>query len=288
MVFANMHNHSLFSDGRFSPEEIATLAKREGYGAVVLTDHDTVRGTYFMQKAARKAGLLTLLGCEFSALGLGTDFHLLGYDFNVDEPEMKALLERISHRLVTKTQLLFQWAVEAGVIKGMDWEEVPKAFPLNNYYCNEQIFNILMQKGLKTKEDYPEFAVAFGYTPEKEKRITEIIGIKQPDIEEVIRIIRKAGGVPVIAHPHGKLQYIEPLIEMGIMGIEVNFPSATKEESRILNEIADERGLYKTGGTDHSGILGGCLEDGEEYNCDPMLCGADEEAFMKLYKRILG
>ena len=54
MLFANCHNHSTFSDGAYPPEKIAELAKEAGHKAIVLTDHDTVRGTYFMQKAARK------------------------------------------------------------------------------------------------------------------------------------------------------------------------------------------------------------------------------------------
>ena len=82
MLFANSHNHSTFSDGVYTPEQIASMAKKLGYKAVVLTDHDTVRGTYFMQKAARKEGFLTLLGCEITTAEFGCEagFHLLGFD----------------------------------------------------------------------------------------------------------------------------------------------------------------------------------------------------------------
>ena len=56
MLFANCHFHSKFSDGEYYPEELARLARRQGYRAVMLTDHDTVRGNWFMQKAARMEG----------------------------------------------------------------------------------------------------------------------------------------------------------------------------------------------------------------------------------------
>ena len=288
MIFANMHNHSTFSDGKYTPEELVALAKSEGYGAVVLTDHDTVKGTYFMQKAARKAGLLTILGCEFSTLGLGTDFHLLGYDFNPNEPEMVQLLKRASGKQTERSRLLFEWAVEKGDIAGITWEEVLEAFPHNDYYCNDHVFYTMQAKGL-IKEKTETFKAAFSYRfKEREQRIAEITGLRDPDVSEVIRIIRKAGGVPVIAHPHGKLAYVKPLIEMGVMGIEVNFRHVTEEERVALYRMAEEKGLYKTGGTDHGGVLGGFLSEGNEFQCDPDGCGADEDEFMKLYRRVLG
>lgn len=288
MVFANMHNHSTFSDGKHTPDELMALAKAEGYGAVVLTDHDTVRGTYFVQKAARMAGLLTILGCEFSTLGLGTDFHLLGYDFNPDEPEMIRLLQHASRKQTERSRLLFEWAVGRGDIVGITWDEVLEAYPYNDYYCNDHVFYTMQAKGL-IEERTETFKAAFSYRfREREQRIAEITGLHDPDVREVIRIIRKAGGVPVIAHPHNKLQYVELLIEMGAMGIEVNFPGVTEEERAALYRMAEERGLYKTGGTDHSGVLGGFLSEGDEYQCEPEGCGADEDEFMKLYRRVLG
>lgn len=82
MIFVNGHNHSTFSSGVYTPEELATLAKKEGYKGIILTDHDTVQGTYFVQKAARKEGLLSLLGCEFTTTGFGEEFRLLAVCFN--------------------------------------------------------------------------------------------------------------------------------------------------------------------------------------------------------------
>ena len=55
MLFANLHNHSTFSDGVWTPEELADLAVKQGHKAIVLTDHDTAQGTYFMKQAARKS-----------------------------------------------------------------------------------------------------------------------------------------------------------------------------------------------------------------------------------------
>ena len=55
-IFASCHNHSDFSDADMSPEELVALAHSLGHGGIILTDHDTVQGTYFINKAARKLG----------------------------------------------------------------------------------------------------------------------------------------------------------------------------------------------------------------------------------------
>ena len=114
------------------------------------------------------------------------------------------------------------------------------------------------------------------------------IQMYEPSTKDVIAAIRKAGGVPVLAHPHNQLQYIPDLIEAGLMGVEANHPSLTDEEIRQLHILADEKGLYKTGGTDHSGILGGYDELNPELACELDRNNHGEQDFMNLYERKLG
>ena len=94
-VFASCHNHSVFSDAEYSPEKLVELAHEMGHGGIILTDHDTVRGTYFINKAARKVGMKSILGCEFTTYYGEYDTHLLGFDFNPDNRKMKALLDYV-------------------------------------------------------------------------------------------------------------------------------------------------------------------------------------------------
>lgn len=123
---------------------------------------------------------------------------------------------------------------------------------------------------------------------EQEEQITKVINKPFLPVTDVIRVILKAGGVPVLAHPHQQIQYVDELIRAGLMGLEVNHPDVTTEESVALHKIAEEKGLYKTGGTDHSGTLGGYEQFGERYKCNPDRCGMSEEDFRKLYSRKLG
>ena len=65
-IYANMHTHSNHSDGGYEPWELARAAKKEGYGAVALTDHDTVTGYRELKEECDKLGLETIIGVEFS------------------------------------------------------------------------------------------------------------------------------------------------------------------------------------------------------------------------------
>lgn len=288
-MFANMHNHSTFSDGVYTPEQIAQMARQQGYRAVVLTDHDTVQGTYFMQKAARQQGLLTLLGCEFTTVEYGEGFHLLGFDFNPDEPGIRAVLQRGAAKERRRTELLLRWAQEKGRCREVTWQEVCEAYPYNDYLCNNHIFNVLVAKGARKEEDYFEFFDPdFKWNSVTQALIEKEIRMPQPSTKAVIKAIRDAGGVPVVAHPHNQLQYTQDLVAAGLMGIEANHPDLTGEEVAQAHRLAEEGGLYKTGGTDHSGILGGYEAANPELRCRLPENSVAEADFMCLYRRELG
>ena len=291
MLFANCHLHSTFSDGVYTPEELVELAAQLGHKALILTDHDTVKGTYRLQKAARKKGLLSILGCEFSTVGLGTSFHLCGFDFNPDDPDMKKLLERVSLKQTSRSKLLYQWGLEEGTVRGnVDWQEVLDFFPENDYFCNNQVFDTLVAKGVYTRDEYFSFLrPAFSYSvPGREKKIAEITGLHDPNIEDVVNIIRKAGGVPVVAHPVKKIKYVDELLKMGVMGFETIYPDLSEEEAAYFSELCDEKGLYKMGGTDHYSVLGGVAGRVPGNDIPPDTGGVTEEDFMKIYRRELG
>ena len=288
MLFANCHNHSTFSDGVYTPEEIIDLAKKLGHKAMILTDHDTVRGTYFFEKAARLEGILTLLGCEFSVIGPnGEDIHLLGIDFNPDNAEMQKLLANGSGKQRERTHLLFDWGLERGSLRpGVTWQDVLDRFPYNDYICNNQVFTLMMERGIYTYEEYPEFFNGtFKPDPQTRQKLREQLTFKVPPIDHVIRVIKDSGGVPVVAHPNTFSDIAEDLIKLGVMGFETRHPLLTDEEKVYFDELCTKNYLYKLGGTDHSSILGGYADRIENLNVPPETGYVEETDFMRLYKR---
>ena len=291
MLFANCHFHSTFSDGEYRPEQLVSLAKSLGHRALMLTDHDTVRGVYFLQNAARRAGLLSLLGCEFSTVGLGTGFHLLGIDFNPENAAMRRLLTRVAAKQTERSRILFERGLERGSLRsGITWQDVLDTFPDNDYFCNNQVFFTMVSRGIYAPEDYPDFFYNNFAPPSAVNReIAELTGMYDPDIEEVIHTVRAAGGVPVVAHPHRKAKFVDDLINMGVMGFETRHPDLTDEgEPEYYDRLCTERELYKLGGTDHSAVLGGLAERMPHLNVPIETGYVTESDFMKLYRRELG
>jgi len=288
-IFASCHNHSNFSDAEYTPEKLCNLAKGLGHGGIILTDHDTVRGTYFTKKEARKLGMKSILGCEFSTYHGNLGVHLLGFDFNPDNKAMAELLAYGSGVQTRRSELLFKWGIERGTLRdGLKWEDVCDAFPYNDYLCVDQVFSVMVEKGIYKPEEYDEFRMPnFSYTLGLEDKVYEVTGMSYRNIttERAIRTILEAGGVPVVAHPHGLMKYTEQFLDMGAKGFETRFPGVTEEEHIFFEDLCDEKKLYKMGGSDHSGVLGGPTGEGP---CAYEVSGISEENFMKIYERRLG
>lgn len=289
MLFANCHFHSKFSDGEYTPEDLARLAYEQGYRAVMLTDHDTARGAYFMQKAARQYDLLSLMACEFGVVGLdGNNPHLLGVDFNTEDPAMRELLARSSRRQTERTRLLFEAGLELGTLRpGVTWQEVLDSRPYNDYICNNQVFDLMVERGIYKPEEYSEFFHST-FIWKRDHVAPAIAKLPYPKLEETVQIIRNAGGVPIVAHPHRLQKYADDLVKMGVMGFETSHPELDEEDIAFFDAYCDEHHLYKTGGTDHCGVLGGLTEEMPELDVPAERGYVTEENFMRLYRRELG
>ena len=156
--------------------------------------------------------------------------------------------------------------------------------------CNNQIFDLLVKKGAYTIADYGEFVEQnFCSTPE----IRKMFGSDSITLEETVATIRAAGGVAVLAHPAEKGHYMdhacfEEMLQAGIMGVEINHPEMTTEEKVLYKKLCEEHGLYKLGGIDHSGLLGGFTDRMPGHEAEPENGCATEQDFMQLYRRELG
>ena len=290
MLFANCHLHSTFSDGFYTPEQLVELAQSVGHKALILTDHDTISGTYRMQQAARKAGLLTMLACEFSSVGLGTDFHIVGIDFNPEDKAIRKFIALGAARSTEYAHVMFDRGLALGTLRqGLTWEDVRAAYPYHDYLCNNHVFNLMVEKGIYKEHEYYEFFTGtFRWSEERQQIFESETGLIQHDVAEIISAIRNAGGIAIIAHPHQKQPYTDALLEMGAMGFEVLHPGCDEADKAFYRNLCREKGLYISGGTDHSSLLGGFAKDNPKLDVPPETGYTTEEDFMNMYLRKLG
>ena len=290
-LYANLHLHSTHSDGVYSPEELVKVAKEEGFKALALTDHDTGTGYAELKATCEKEGMECIFGVEFSVLEPEW-YHIVGFDFDPEYPPMKEYLENMSLRQTDNTKKCFDEAVLNGNIKGITWEEVEEYNKSITWLCNNHVFNAMKAKGLAKDSEYMNwFNLNF-----KDQRGKYPPVIKFKTLQEIVKLIKEAGGFAVLAHPTGEqMDRIDYLIECGIEGIEVCHPDLGKDDRKRAYELAIEKNLYISGGSDHSGLCGGLYssyETEEElknsyHYIEPLSSGTAEEYFREIQKRKL-
>ncbi len=245
-MFADLHLHTLYSDGTWPPEELAARAAAAGLGAVALTDHDTVEGCREMAAASRARGLEFLAGTELTAEHEGREIHLLGYCMNPEDPTLLAAMRQFQAARQERIRRMVARLNELGLPLTAD-----TVFELAN--CRSpgrpHVARALVQAGLCDsmdeaferflKQDRPAWAPKF--------RISTT---------EAIRLIHQAGGVAVMAHP-GLTRADEAILPMaaaGLDGLECFHTKHTPATSRHYLQLAEERSLLVTGGSDCHGL----------------------------------
>lgn len=295
--FANLHTHSTHSDGKYTPEEMVKIAKEEGYKALAITDHDTATAYPYLKAACDEAGLETIFGVEFTANSplIGGYFHMVAFGFDPEYPEMKDYLEKLSFNETAQTKHCFDKGQrEGGIIEpswegglsGITWEEILEYNKGISWLCNEHVFRAMKAKGIVTDLDYmPFFNAYFG-----PRRYEFQVPYEFLNVDELIGLVHRAGGIILVAHPENQLQFMDTLLEMGLDGLEVYHPDVPKAQQEEALRIALEKDLFIAGGSDHSGLCGGMYATYEnpkesEFYIDPLSCGTYELHFRELLNK---
>ena len=249
MKFADLHLHTNFSDGTFSPEELAGHGQRLGFAAMALTDHDSVEGCARMAAACGAAGIEFIVGTELTAEHNETEVHLLGY--LMDTQNKRLLVEIARFQSVRQNRIREMVARLNQLNVPLEAETV---FALAN--CKSpgrpHLARALVKAGLckSSDEAFERFL--------KKNRPAWVPKAKMSALEGV-ELIHQAGGLAVMAHPglNRTDEIIPALVDAGLDGIECfHTKHSTKTAERYL-EIADKYNLLVTGGSDCHGFSKG-------------------------------
>lgn len=248
---ADLHCHSICSDGSLSPEELIRLAKEKGLSGLSITDHDSVEAYPIAIPLCKDLDISLLTGIEFSTEMDGFSIHILGYGFNADDPHIANFCLRHKARRIARNKAILDLLTKNGM--PLSETELIAANPMKN---NHSVFGrphiglAMVQKGyvnsvqqafkIFLSEDRPCYARGDPFS-----------------VAETINIIHQAKGLAVIAHPHllHNNKILSVLLEMDFDGIECfygNFPS--KNHKRWL-KIAKKKNWLITGGSDFHGSI---------------------------------
>ena len=239
----DLHLHSSCSDGSDLPAQVVRSAAERGITMLALTDHDNVLGVPEAMAAAEQLGVRFLPSIEMDA-EWPHEMHILGLDIDITEPRMKEALAVALRRRGERNAVIVEKLLQIGCdIRGTLSGEIGAATRLNialalvagGYAADtKDAFAKYLRKGC------PGFYTVQRYTP-----------------EEIITLIRGAGGVPVWAHPmngHADPHKIAPMLkELGLMGMEGYHPSLSEGDSVVITSIARQMGLIVTCGSDYHG-----------------------------------
>ncbi len=245
---ADLHIHSTHSDGSMSIDDIVFYAKRIGLNTIAITDHDTMAGTAAAVSLGTNVGLQVIPGVEITTRDFvrNRPVHVLCYLPKNPEILQDFLNITLKNRAEQKIGMI---------------EKIMKLYPVTiehiQRYSNrsQSIYESHIMQALA---DLGYTNVAIGSLMEEliSAKGTCYVPSKYPSVQEALEMIRKAGGIAVMAHP-GQFHSLELLEELAesklIQGAEYNHPRNTEEDKKKIFSIANKYGLLLTGGTDFHG-----------------------------------
>ena len=249
MKFADLHLHTNFSDGTFSPEELVLQAQKSGLACIAVTDHDSVEGCARAAAACAAVKMEFIPGTELTAEHDDTELHVLGYFLNTHNEKLLAEIARFQavrqnriHEMVARinelgTPLEVESVFALANCKSPGRPHVARAMVKAGFVKNlDEAFERFLKKGRPA------------WVPKS--RVSAL---------EAIDLVHQAGGLAVMAHPGlNRTDSIIPhLVEAGLDGIECFHTKHSTAMSERYLEIADKYHLLVTGGSDCHGFSKG-------------------------------
>lgn len=245
--YADLHVHTNASDSTFTVQEVLNRAKSIGLVAVGITDHDNIDSIDEGVEVGKRLGIEIIPGIELSAEENEMEIHMLGYFINWKDNEFLDKLKILKETRLDRARKIIEKLNNLNIKLHMD--DVLKLTK-----SNTSIGRLHIARALKNA----------GYISEVVEAFRKYIGQDKPAYVkkyfispiEAINMIKKIGGIPVLAHP-GVLNndgLIFKLISCGLAGIEVYHGEHLTLQSERYKELAVKNNLLITGGSDCHGL----------------------------------
>ena len=244
---SDLHTHTNFSDGTFSPDELLAEAKNLGLSYFAITDHDTVDGVKYLYENGLypSKGIKFVPGVEFSANHGEHDVHLVGYNIDIYNGALADIINEISEA---------RWTRFSEIIQNLQARKynIREADVLQIAGSSRSIGRFHIARALVKKGAFKTVREAFEKMLGKDK--PAYAPRYFPEVETIIDVIRQAGGQVILAHPKfiGDDSLVEELCAK-IDGIEVFYPNHQPQDIQRYADFARKFQLFMVGGSDFHG-----------------------------------
>jgi predicted metal-dependent phosphoesterase TrpH len=241
----DLHAHTTASDGALTPRELVRLAARHRVRVLAVTDHDSTEGLAEAIDEAAGHGIEIVPGLEINTDVPGAEIHVLGYYVDWQAGWFQAFLREQRAERVARVHRIVERLTELGL--PITAEEV---FAV----CREgspgrpHVAQAMVNRGhvKSVREAFDRWLRAGGPANVPRRRL-------EPD--EAVAVIRRAGGVPVLAHPGlaDRDEMIPALVASGLAGIETYYPEHSAAQVTAYRSMCERLDLVATGGSDYHG-----------------------------------
>ena len=244
---ADLHCHSIYSDGSLTPTALLELAKKNDLSGLSITDHDTLNAyTEEVYNVARTLNIELFTGVEFSARFEDISIHILGYGVDLTPEILSFCDDHLKSRYARNCEMLNKLKALSFII----FEKELYGPENKSVIGRPHIANLMVKKGyVKT------FQEAFNRYLGEDKCC--YVPGKSYSIEETLLEIKKAGGKAFLAHPHliRSQKKIKALLELDFDGIECFYSKLRPQDEKPFIQIAKSKGFLISGGSDFHGEI---------------------------------
>lgn len=249
LIVADMHVHTIYSDGTLTVKDAVSQAKARGVGLLCITDHDNMNGCDELKVQAKKAKILGVNGIEISAYDGDVKVHVLGYNADHNCAVYKDFYSKLFHSSYDRATDVLTKLKRAGV--SLSFDEV-----LRERKNDVSPIHAMHIARAGARKGYSSSPFAF-YGKYLTVGCPAFSSVGRVSPETAVKIIKESGGVSSLAHPgrigvsqQYTLDLINKLISCGLNGIEAVYSGHTNVETAYYKEIATSKNLLVTGGSD--------------------------------------
>ena len=250
MSLIDLHAHTTASDGVLPPEELVRLAKDCGVSVLAVTDHDTLAGISAATAEGKRTGLQIVAGVEITAYVDDLEVHILGHFVDPDDAQLNEFLASSRNDRILRVRRMVDKLWALGLPLDAD-EILTRERALGSSVGRPHVAQAMVRRGYvaSVQEAFDRFL-----TPGKPAHVER----SRIPASEVILAIKRAGGVPSLAHPgvYGQDDIIPRLVEQGLVGLEVHHPDHEAEAIFRYERTRLRYGLLAVGGSDYHGTAG--------------------------------
>lgn len=244
----DLHTHSTFSDGTFTPLQLVKYAEEKGLKAFALTDHDTTEGV--KEAKSIETNVEVISGVEISTRYDKKEIHIVGLYVNENDADLNKQLKYYREKRVTRNFEILEKLNSLGVDITID--------DVKESCTGDVISRAHIAKALVSKGFVGSYTEAFDRYLGDNK--CAYVPRETLNYEESMELITKAGGVPVLAHP---LLYkmsdtnlenmMVKLRQKGLKAVEVYYSTHSNSDTQHIMAMANRVGLIYSGGSDFHG-----------------------------------